>query len=71
MVEVFSSHGFVHLGIIGCLEVASFFDHLSVDVEFGGEIFLELHFAEIVLVLVFKMVFWKHLDCRLTLVGLN
>ena len=71
MVEVFSSHGFVHLGIIGCLEVASFFDHLSVDVEFGGEVFLELHFSEVVVILVFEMVFGEHFYCGLAFVWLH
>ena len=69
MVEVLAPDG-LGLGVV--LEsYISLADGLPVDVHLVGEVPLELHLAEVVVVLVLQVVLGEHLDRRLALVWLH
>ena len=80
MIEVFASHRHSSGSLFriegSFLFLFAFrFLHLSlgssVEVKLGCEIFLDLHFTEVVVVLVLEMVFGEHLYCVQVLLGLH
>lgn len=78
MVEVLSSHGHDFRSLLR-VEGSLFFTSLllsltlssSVETEFGCDILFDLHFAEVVVVLVLEVIFGEHFYCVLVLLWLH